>query len=104
MFQGRGAVFHTMGAWVHARMLDILTPCPLGFEYWADPNNFITWQIDGSPTYRLGASAVGPVTLVRTEPGSANDLYLIEEPMSVALNLGITSNRQTRPNNDDLSG
>lgn len=47
MFQGSGAVFKT-----------------LGFEYWADPKNrgdgFITWQVDGKQTVRLGAGAMGP--------------------------------------------
>ena len=42
MFQGSGAVFKT-----------------LGFEYWANPSardeGFITWQVNGSPTIRLGA-------------------------------------------------
>ena len=23
-------------------------------------NNFITWQVDGTPSYQLGAGAVGP--------------------------------------------
>lgn len=35
-----------------------------GFEYWSDPDKpedgFITWQTNSNPTYRLGASAVGP--------------------------------------------
>lgn len=47
MFQGSGANFKT-----------------LGFEYWANPSNrnegFITWQSNGQPTYRIGATAMGP--------------------------------------------
>ena len=47
MFQGSGAVFKK-----------------LGFEYWANPSNrdegFITWQVDGQPTIRMGAAAMGP--------------------------------------------
>lgn len=35
-----------------------------GFEYWANPDQpqdgFITWQTDGVPSYRLGATSVGP--------------------------------------------
>ncbi|KAF8339437.1 beta-glucan synthesis-associated [Amanita rubescens] len=80
MFQGSGAVFHTMG-----------------FEYWADPsnrpNNFITWQVDGSPTYRLGASAVGPDT--GTNGTGVGQRLIPEEPMSIVLNLGISPNWQT---------
>ncbi|KAF8339430.1 beta-glucan synthesis-associated [Amanita rubescens] len=80
MFQGSGAVFHTMG-----------------FEYWADPsdrpNNFITWQVDGSPSYRLGASAVGPDT--GTNGTGVGQRLIPEEPMSIVLNLGISPNWQT---------
>ncbi|KAF8339434.1 beta-glucan synthesis-associated [Amanita rubescens] len=80
MFQGSGAVFHTMG-----------------FEYWADPsdrpNNFITWQVDGSPSYRLGASAVGPDT--GTGGTGVGQRLIPEEPMSIVLNLGISPNWQT---------
>lgn len=36
----------------------------LGFEYWADPadptSGFVTWQVDGVQSSRLGAAAVGP--------------------------------------------
>lgn len=54
-----------------------------GFEYWSDPNNrddgFITWQLDDNPTFRMGASAVGPDTGVN---GSQVSQRLIsEEPM-----------------------
>lgn len=81
MFQGSGAVYRTMG-----------------FEYLANPKNrsegFITWQIDGKPTYRLGAGAVGP------DPDTQISARLIpEEPMSIVLNLGISQNWQ----NIDLS-
>ncbi|KAI0071689.1 beta-glucan synthesis-associated [Panus rudis PR-1116 ss-1] len=79
MFQGSGQVFKT-----------------LGFEYWANPDNrdegFITWQSDGKPTVRMGASAVGPD---QGEDGSGVGQRLIpEEPMSIILNLGISSNWQ----------
>lgn len=72
--------------------LIILTRRPSGFEYWADPsnrpNNFITWQVNGSPTYRLGASAIGPDT---GKNGTGVGQRLIpEEPMSIVLNLGIS--------------
>ncbi|KAH9896744.1 beta-glucan synthesis-associated [Cubamyces lactineus] len=80
MFQGSGAVFKT-----------------LGFEYWADPKNrgdgFITWQVDGKATVRLGASAMGPD---QGPDGSQVGQRLIpEEPMSIVLNLGISKNWQT---------
>ena len=47
MFEGSGQVF-----------------TKFGFEYWAEPsapeNGFITWMVDGNPSHRLGADAVGP--------------------------------------------
>ena len=63
MFQGSGANFKT-----------------LGFEYWANPKNrdegFITWQSNGQPSVRMGASAVGP------DPETEVSQRLIpEEPM-----------------------
>lgn len=68
----------------------------LGFEYWADPDKpedgFITWQTDGQPSYRIGASAVGP------DQGDGGSMVgqrrIPEEPMSIVLNLGISSNWQ----------
>ena len=75
MFQGSGAVFTT-----------------LGFEYWANPSNrdegFITWQVDGTQSYRMGAAAMGP------DQGPDGTLVgqriIPEEPMSIILNLGIS--------------
>jgi len=67
-----------------------------GFEYWANPQNrgegFITWMSGGQPTVRMGASAVGADPL----PGSGVSERLIpEEPMSIVLNLAISSSFQT---------
>ena len=35
-----------------------------GFEYWAEPsapeNGFITWMVNGNPSHRVGADAMGP--------------------------------------------
>ena len=63
-----------------------------GFEYWADPgdrlNNFITWQVDGTPTYQLGASAMGPDT--GPDGSQVGQRLIPEEPMSIILNLGIS--------------
>lgn len=77
MFQGSGQVYHTMG-----------------FEYWGNPgsrsDNFITWQIDGTQTYRLGAGAVGPDSATQI-----SSRLIPEEPMSIVLNLGISPNWQT---------
>ncbi|KAJ6527706.1 beta-glucan synthesis-associated protein-domain-containing protein [Mycena capillaripes] len=72
-----------------------------GFEYWSDPKDpgsgFITWQVNGSTTARLGATAVGPD---QGDGGSGVGQRLIPvEPMSIILNLGISSNWQ----NIDLS-
>ena len=47
MFEGSGQVF-----------------TPFGFEYWAEPsapeNGFITWMVNGKPSHRVGAEAMGP--------------------------------------------
>ncbi|CAL1711204.1 unnamed protein product [Somion occarium] len=79
MFQGSGQVFKT-----------------LGFEYWANPSKpdegFITWQVDGTPSITMGASAVGAD---QGDGGSGVSKRLIpEEPMSIVLNLGISANWQ----------
>jgi hypothetical protein len=54
-----------------------------GFEYFANPKSrsdgFITWQMDGQPTVRMGAAAVGPD---QGSGGSGVSARLIpEEPM-----------------------
>ena len=47
MFEGSGQVF-----------------TKFGFEYWAEPlapeKGFITWMVDGKPSHRMGADAMGP--------------------------------------------
>ncbi|KAF7355633.1 hypothetical protein MSAN_01480800 [Mycena sanguinolenta] len=72
-----------------------------GFEYWSDPTDpstgFITWQVNGSESARVGAAAVGPD---QGDGGSGVGQRLIPvEPMSIVLNLGISNNWQ----NIDLS-
>ncbi|KAG5728844.1 hypothetical protein E4T56_gene17829, partial [Termitomyces sp. T112] len=69
----------------------------MGFEYWGNPKNpdegFITWQVDGAASHRLGAAAVGPD---QGPTGSGVGQRLIPvEPMSIVLNLGISPNWQT---------
>ena len=61
----------------------IIGPTSTGFEYFADPNarsdGYITWQMDGSPTVRMGAGAVAPD---QGSDGSGVGQRLIpEEPM-----------------------
>ncbi|KAI0746638.1 beta-glucan synthesis-associated [Daedaleopsis nitida] len=79
MFQGSGAVFKT-----------------LGFEYLANPSNrdegFITWQVDGKATYRMGAAAMGPDQ--GTDGSQVSQRIVPEEPMSIVFNLGISQNWQ----------
>lgn len=63
-----------------------------GFEYWSDPKDpgsgFVTWQVNGSTTARMGANAVGPD---QGDGGSGVGQRLIPvEPMSIVLNLGIS--------------
>ncbi|KAI0277034.1 glycoside hydrolase family 16 protein [Russula aff. rugulosa BPL654] len=80
VFAGSGGNFHTFG-----------------FEYHANPQSrqdgSITWQMDGQPTVRMGASAVGPD---QGPDGSGVGARLIsEEPMSIVFNLGMSPNWQT---------
>ncbi|KAF7290942.1 hypothetical protein HMN09_01272800 [Mycena chlorophos] len=68
-----------------------------GFEYWSDPSDpssgFITWQVNGTEAYTMGAGAVGPD---QGEGGSGVGQRLIPvEPMSIILNMGISQNWQT---------
>jgi len=68
-----------------------------GFEYWSDPGSredgFITWQVNGSMTARVGASSIGP----DQGPGGTGigQRLISEEPMAIVLNLGISPNWQT---------
>jgi len=82
MFQGSGQAFTTMG-----------------FEYWADPANrddgFITWQSAGEKSARMGASAVGPNNQNPETDAMVGQRLIPEEPMSIILNLGISTNWQT---------
>ncbi|KDQ52324.1 glycoside hydrolase family 16 protein [Jaapia argillacea MUCL 33604] len=77
MFQGSGDSFKT-----------------LGVEYFADPSKrdegFITWQSNGKATVRVGAGAVGPDQ--GPEGSMVGQRLIPEEPMSIILNLGISSN------------
>lgn len=80
IYEGSGQVFHTFG-----------------FEYFANPKSrsdgFVTWQMDGQPTVRMGAGAVGPD---QGSNGSGVSARLIpEEPMSIVINLGMSPNWQS---------
>lgn len=63
MFEGSGQVF-----------------TKFGFEYWAEPtapeNGFITWMVNGNPSHRVGANAMGPDPV--TQVGRR---LISEEPM-----------------------
>lgn len=82
MFQGQGKNFKVFG-----------------FEYWSDPNNpldgYVQWVVDGTPSHRLGAGAVGPDPLELGGSGVGQRLIPLE-PMSIVLNLGI-SRESIRP-------
>lgn len=64
-----------------------------GFEYWSDPNDpksgYVQWVVDGTPSHRLGAGAVGPDPLELGGSGVGQRLIPLE-PMSIVLNLGIS--------------
>lgn len=64
-----------------------------GFEYWSDPNDptsgYVEWVVDGTPSHRLGASAVSADPLDGGGSGVAQRLIPVE-PMSIVLNLGIS--------------
>ena len=55
----------------------------IGFEYWANPSNrdegFITWQVNGSPSIRLGASSMGADQ--GTDGSQVSQRPIPEEPM-----------------------
>ncbi|KAJ7068600.1 beta-glucan synthesis-associated [Mycena amicta] len=69
-----------------------------GFEYWGDPKDpsagFITWQVNGTQSVRMGAGAVGPDPIANGGSGVGQRLIPVE-PMSIVLNLGISKNWQT---------
>jgi hypothetical protein len=58
-----------------------------GFEYWSNPNDptagFIEWQVNGNPTARLGASAVGSDTDGTVGSGVGQRLIPLEPMVSV---------------------
>lgn len=64
-----------------------------GFEYWSDPNDptsgYVEWVVDGSPSHRMGAAAVGPDPENQGGTGIGQRLIPLE-PMSIILNLGIS--------------
>lgn len=117
MFQGSGQQFTTMGKPISFLFTPLLTGACLGFEYYADPSDptggFITWQVAGSPSVRMGAAAVGPDTdptvgsgvgqrLIPVEPMvrilpllAALPIIDIDILQAIILNLGISTNWQT---------
>ena len=74
-----------------------------GFEYYGHPKHrddgYVMWQVDGQPTHRVGAGAVGADPLP-TGSGIARRV-IPEEPMAIILNLGMSRAclifRSTRP-------
>jgi len=76
MFQGSGRNFKVFG-----------------FEYWSDPNDptsgYVEWVVDGSPSHRMGATAIGPDPENQGGTGIGQRLVPLE-PMSIVLNLGIS--------------
>jgi beta-glucanase (GH16 family) len=64
-----------------------------GFEYWSDPkqpgSGYVTWQVDGVQSARVGAGAMGPD--MGTDGSQIGQRLIPLEPMSIVLNLGISS-------------
>ncbi|ORY55166.1 family 16 glycoside hydrolase [Leucosporidium creatinivorum] len=56
-----------------------------GYEYDPGPNGRITWAINGSQTWELNASAMGP-----DEEAQIGQRLVSEEPMYITLNLAIS--------------
>jgi len=87
MFQGSGRNFKVFG-----------------FEYWSDPNDptsgYVEWVVDGSPSHRMGAAAIGPDPENKGGSGIGQRLVPLE-PMSIILNLGIS--RMSFPRRFDLT-
>ena len=68
---------------MNPRGLPLTVYYAIGFEYWANPSKpeegFITWQTDGKPSIRMGASAVGPDQ--GTDGSGVSQRRIPEEPM-----------------------
>ncbi|KAF8584647.1 glycoside hydrolase family 16 protein [Ramaria rubella] len=64
-----------------------------GFEYYGDPNDesagYITWQVDGTPSYAITSGAVPADPLVEI-----SQRLVSVEPMSIILNLGMSTSFQ----------
>ncbi|GAA5850712.1 hypothetical protein JCM8547_009065 [Rhodosporidiobolus lusitaniae] len=60
-----------------------------GFEYDPGPDGSIRWAINGTSTWTLHASAIGP-----SEEAQISQRDISEEPMSIVLNLGISESFQ----------
>ncbi|KAJ7211437.1 beta-glucan synthesis-associated [Mycena rebaudengoi] len=67
-----------------------------GFEYWSGPkkpdSGYVTWQVDGVQSARVGAGALGPD--MGTDGSQVGRRLIPLEPMSIVLNLGISKNWQ----------
>ncbi|KAK9760785.1 hypothetical protein K7432_014831 [Basidiobolus ranarum] len=57
-----------------------------GFEYEPGPNGYVTWLINGKPSFRLDAGAIGPDSMTKIA-----QRLISEEPMYVIMNLAISS-------------
>jgi beta-glucanase (GH16 family) len=87
--QAVSALTHVPGEGFQGQEKQMIT---YGFEYWSDPkqpdSGFITWQVNGTSSVRMGASAVGPD---QGDGGSGVGQRIIPvEPMSIVINLGIS--------------
>lgn len=85
IFEGSGQNFHTFGLLRFTFVVVVFCShwnCA-GFEYFGDPNSrsdgYITWQMDDTPTIRMGAGAVGPDQ--GTDGSGVSQRLISEEPM-----------------------
>ncbi|KAG9048977.1 hypothetical protein FS837_011528 [Tulasnella sp. UAMH 9824] len=103
IYNETGTEFNTYKGGTYQQAISSLTDCGItayngtsyqtyGFEYWSDPKNrgngYVTWAQAGQPTWTIPASAIGP------NRSGVSQRLISEEPMSIALNLGLAPSFQ----------
>ncbi|KAG8980166.1 hypothetical protein FRB90_007787 [Tulasnella sp. 427] len=104
VYNSTGTEFNSYKGGVYQEAVSALSDCGItayngtayqtyGFEYWSDKNHrdngYVTWAMGGEPTWTLPAAAITSNNKV----GVGNRI-IPEEPMSIALNLGLAPSFQ----------